>query len=60
MVRPAALADDQFMTINAVLRNQPTTRRRATEPRRATTSLAAIIESYIRDELLARETGLWL
>jgi hypothetical protein len=60
MVPPAVRADDHRMTINAVLRNPPTTRDRASEPRRAATSLAAIIESYVRDELLARETGLWL
>jgi hypothetical protein len=60
MVRTAMRADDHRMTINAALRNPPTTRDPASEPRRATTSLADIIESYIRDELLARETGLWL
>jgi hypothetical protein len=60
MVRTAPHADHHRMTINAVLRNATTARGPESEPRPTASSVAAIIESYVRDELFARETGLWL
>jgi hypothetical protein len=60
MAASAPSAEDRGMTINAFLRTPTNPAASGPDVRRVANSLESILESYVRDELLARETGLWL
>jgi hypothetical protein len=60
MAGAPASAEDRPMTINVFLRSTATPAGPGPDVRRVANSLESTLESYVRDELLARETGLWL